>query len=242
MKSIMKISLVFMLALSLPGFRAAAQNQDQSGSSLGDYARHVRKAPGNASKPKVYDNDNLPTKENLSIIGPAPAADNASEEKPAESGSTAASTEAKPNAETKLTTEPKPPSPDGKVDENAASKSSTEEKSAEAGTVKTAEQDDAEKQAAWKQWGDKINSQKEQIDLLARELEVLQREYQIRAAAMYADAGNRLRNQGDWDKQDTQYKQQIADKQKQLDDAKQKLEDMTEDARKAGVPASIREP
>ncbi len=69
---------------------------------------------------------------------------------------------------------------------------------------------------------------------------MLQREYQIRAAAMYADAGNRLRNSGDWDKQDAQYKQQIADKQKSLDDAKQKLDDMKEDARKAGVPDSYR--
>jgi len=77
---------------------------------------------------------------------------------------------------------------------------------------------------------------------LTRELDVLQREYQIRAAAMYADAGNRLRNSGNWDQQDAQYKQQIADKQKALDDAKQKLDDMREEARKAGVPSSVREP
>jgi Spy/CpxP family protein refolding chaperone len=56
---------------------------------------------------------------------------------------------------------------------------------------------------------------------------------------MYADVGNRLRNSGDWDKQDAQYKQQIADKQKALEEAKQKLEDIDEDARKAGVPASV---
>jgi hypothetical protein len=59
---------------------------------------------------------------------------------------------------------------------------------------------------------------------------------------MYADVGNRLRNSGDWDKQDADYKQKIADKQKALDDAKQKLEDIQEDARKAGTPSSIREP
>ena len=75
--------------------------------------------------------------------------------------------------------------------------------------------------------------------MLARELDVLQREYQIRAAAMYADAGNRMRNSADWDKQDAQYKQQIADKQKSVDEAKQKLDDLQEDARKAGVPASV---
>ena len=78
--------------------------------------------------------------------------------------------------------------------------------------------------------------------MLSRELDVLQREYQVRAAAMYADVGNRLRNSADWDKQDAQYKQQIADKQKAVDDAKQKLDDMQEEARKAGVPASAREP
>jgi len=71
---------------------------------------------------------------------------------------------------------------------------------------------------------------------------VLQREYQVRAAAMYADVGNRLRNSAEWDKQDTQYKQQIGDKQKALEDAKQKLEELQEQARKAGVPSSIREP
>jgi hypothetical protein len=76
---------------------------------------------------------------------------------------------------------------------------------------------------------------------LSRELDVLQREYQIRAAAMYADAGNRLRNQADWDKQDTQYKQQIADKQKAVDEAKQKLEELQENARKAGAPTSVQE-
>ena len=59
---------------------------------------------------------------------------------------------------------------------------------------------------------------------------------------MYGDAGNRLRNSADWDKQDAQYKQQIADKQKALDDAKQKQDEMQEEARKAGVPSSVREP
>ena len=98
----------------------------------------------------------------------------------------------------------------------------------------TAPEDEANKATADKQWADKIAGQKDQIDLLGRELDVLQREYQIRAAAMYADVGNRMRNSADWDKQDAQYKQQIADKQKALDDAKQKLEDLQEDARKAG--------
>ena len=90
-------------------------------------------------------------------------------------------------------------------------------------------------------WKAKIASQKDKIDLLSRELDVVQREYKLRAAAMYADVGNRLRNSAEWDKEDAQYKQQIADKQKAVDDAKQQMDDMQEQARKAGAPSSMRE-
>ncbi|HLV86547.1 MAG TPA: hypothetical protein VKV39_06180 [Candidatus Sulfotelmatobacter sp.] len=244
MKRIATIA-IGMLSLAALGLSASAQNQDQnSGSnSLGDYARQVRKSPANGAKPKVFDNDNLPTQDKLSIIGPGPSASSSpdsSAAKPADSGNTSANTS---GADAKAP-EVKPPS--DKPVEGAARTQASEQKapgtaSAESGAPKTGEQDDADKQAAWKQWGDRINSQKEQVDLLTRELDVLQREYQIRAAAMYADAGNRLRNQTDWDKQDAQYKQQIADKQKALDEAKQKMEDLQEEARKAGVPSSVRE-
>jgi len=90
-------------------------------------------------------------------------------------------------------------------------------------------------------WKGKFAAQQDQINLLNRELTVAQKEYQLRAAAMYADAGSRLRDAGEWDKQDAQYKSDIADKQKALDDAKQKLDDMQEEARKAGVSSSVRD-
>ncbi len=236
MKHIACSGIGIILFLGLAGLPSSAQNQapsaaqdSSSGSSLGSYARQVRKDPGTSSKPKVYDNDNLPKDDKLSVVGTPTPTDGSADAKPAESDNATASTsaapaapsagEAKPGTETK-TAEVKPPT----------------------AVVKTAEEDEAAKQAAWKQWGDKIQAQKDQVDLTTRELDVLQREYQIRAAAMYADAGNRMRNEGDWDKQDAQYKQQISDKQKALDDAKQKLEDVQEDARKAGAPSSVREP
>lgn len=197
--------------------QASSTTSASSGASLGDYAKQVRKNPGATSKPKVFDNDNLPKDDKLSIVG------NATETSSEESSTAKTEEQAAPTGENKAQ------APNG-------------EAAAASGTTKTPEQEQADKEAAWKQWGEKISSQKEQIDLLARELDVLQREYQLRAAAIYGDAGNRLRNQADWDKQDAQYKQQIADKQKAVDDAKQKLEDMQEDARKAGVPDSIREP
>ncbi len=104
-----------------------------------------------------------------------------------------------------------------------------------------APQTDAERQKAMDQWKGKIASQKAQIDTLSHDLDLDQREYRLRAAAFYGDAGERLRNSAAWDKEDAQYKQQIADKQKALDEAKKHLDDMQEDARKAGVPASMRE-
>jgi hypothetical protein len=216
-------SRVGLLVLVLTGVSASAQNQapsnspsSSSGSSLGDYARQVRKDPGGKATPKVYDNDNLPKQDKLSVIGqkPTPTSDNTADTTSAQSGSAA---------------------PDNR------DKSGTGEKVPLNSEAKGPE-DEATKQAAAKQWGDKIAAQKEQIDLVGRELDVLQRDYQIRAAAMYADAGNRMRNEANWDKQDAQYKQQIADKQKALDDAKQKLDDLQEDARKAGAPTSVSEP
>ena len=98
-----------------------------------------------------------------------------------------------------------------------------------------------ERQKVYDQWKQKIAALKDRIDLLTRELDVTQREYQLRAAAFYADAGNRLRNSGTWDKEDADFKQKIADKQKALDAAKQQLDDMQEDARKSGIPSSARE-
>jgi hypothetical protein len=218
MKHIACSAIGFVLFLGLSSLPAGAQNQapansqnTPSGPSLGDYARQVRKDPGTASsKPKVFDNDNLPREDKLSVVGRTAASAN---DNSAAQSNTAAS-------EAKTESQPTAPS----------------------ATAGQASGDDADKQAATKQWADKLATQKDQIDLLGRELDVLQREYQIRAAAMYADAGNRMRNSADWDKQDAQFKQQIADKQKALDEAKQKLEDAQEDARKAGVPSSVREP
>jgi hypothetical protein len=202
MKHIAYVGFMFALFTVLTGSPISAQTQtttpapDQS--SLGDYARKVHKDPAVKAKPKVFDNDNLPTEDKLSVVG-APLAANAGDGTPASS-------------------DPKDAAPATKP-----------------------EDDQAKKQAEWKSWQDKLSAQKSSIDLASRELDVLQKEYQLRAAAMYADVGNRLRNSTQWDKEDADFKQKIADKQKAVDDAKQKLDDLQEEARKAGVPATMRE-
>ncbi len=187
-------SLTLTLASLAPAqTQSSSQGQDQS--SLGDYARKVRKDTGSPKpKPKVFDNDNIPVTDKLSVVGQKPPDDAAA------------------------------PAEDKDKDKTAAANSND---------------DAAKKQAGWKDWQNKLTAQKDSIDLAARELDVLQREYQLKAAAMYADAGNRLRNEAQWDKQDADYKQKIADKTKAVDDAKQKLTDMQEEARKAGVPSAM---
>ncbi|HEY8670148.1 MAG TPA: hypothetical protein VIL63_04865, partial [Terriglobales bacterium] len=92
--------------------------------------------------------------------------------------------------------------------------------------------------AAWKQ---KVDDQKSKTDLLARELDVTQREYQLRSNAYNSDLSNRIRPSTDWQAEDAKFKQQIADKQKALDDAKAKLSELQDQAHKAGVPNSAAE-
>ena len=189
-------------AQSQPAASQPAQTPASSNQSLADYARTVRKDKKPAI-PKVFDNDNLPTQDKLSVVGNAteasaatPAGDSSSSQNPADPNKPAA---IKPG-------------------------------------------DSAEdRKKIFDEWKGKIDEQKDDISLIARELDVLQREYRLRAAAFYSDAGNRLRDSKDWETQDMQYKQQIADKQKSVDDARQKLEDLQEEARKAGVPTSSRE-
>ena len=174
----------------------------QSSDSLGDYARSVRKEEKKGAA-KKYDNDNLPATDKISVVGNAqPETDNGDTNAP----STADANAAQPG------------------DSSAGSTPD-----AQPGAEKKPEVSDAQK--ANDDWKKKIDEQKAKVDLLAREMDVTQREYRLRAAAFYADAGNRLRGSGTWDKEDAQYKQQIAQKQKALDDAKKALADMQEQAR-----------
>ena len=178
---------------------------------LGDYARAVRKEKKQEKleSGKHFDNDNLPKTDTLSVVGKAA-------DQSAPNSSDAASQAAQDKAQT-----------DQKADD-----------SAKLGESKPGEPA-KERQKMYDEWKKKITAQQEQVNLLTREMDVMQREYRLRAAAFYADAGNRLRNAGSWDKEDAQYKQQLAEKQKTLDTAKEELQDLRERARKAGVPSSM---
>ncbi len=189
---------------------------------LGDYARQARKHKGQqAPTAKVFDNDNLPKNDKLSVVGQPPAED-ADATAPANPDATAAA-----SSDAAAPAQPATPAA-GQGDAANSDK-------------KPADDATAQKQKAFKDWQTKIQAQQDEVDLMTREIDVANREYRLRAAAFYADAGNRLRNASAWDKEDAQYKDQLGEKQKKLDDAKQKLEELREQARKAGVPSSMRE-
>ncbi len=171
--------LIAIGTLLLLGVSAAAAQ------SLGDYARAARKNKTETSSASHhYDNDNLPTGEPLSVVGPSPSDNKAAP-----------------------------------ATENANSASAA----------------NAELQKANDELKRKIDKQKAKIDGLIHELDLEQREERLRAAAFYGDAGERLRNSAQWDKNDAQYKNDIESKQKAIDAGRQELDELQEQARKVGI-------
>jgi hypothetical protein len=174
----------------------AAGATAQSAPSLGDYARKARQnKPQANTASRHYDNDNLPTNEHLSIVGPESAAASATP------GSAPSADAPKPAAA---------PAQDAAVAKTERAKDVLALQS-------------------------KIKEQQAKIDGLNHELNLDQREYRLRAAAFYADAGSRLRNSAQWDKDDAQYKADMESKEKAISAAKEQLEELQEQARKAGM-------
>ncbi len=216
MKRITLLTTLTIFTATLFGTLVMAQD-----APLGDYARQARKQKDRQSpSAKKFDNDNLPMADKLSVVGQAPA-ESPDASAPASNGD--------------------PATPNGDAKAPASTGDSASGQTAEPAEKKPAEDEAARKQKLYKDWQTKIQGKQAEIDGMTRELDLSNREYRLRAAAFYADAGNRLRNAGTWDKEDAQFKEQLADKQKKLDDAKKALEDLQEQARKAGVPSSMRE-
>jgi hypothetical protein len=215
----MKRMFFFWLAAIVITVSGVAGAQSQASSSLGDYARAVKKTKTpEKTTGKVYDNDNLPNNSSLSVVGqtPEPSAD-ADKDKGKDSAPQAKDGDK---------------AADGKTadDKTAAEKKSAELKSGQAAD---------EREKALAAWKTKLDEQKAQISLLSRELDVLKREHDIKATEFNGDTARRLQNPSGFAIEDAKYKQQIAEKQKAVDAAKAKLDAMQEDARKSGAPNSV---
>jgi hypothetical protein len=93
----------------------------------------------------------------------------------------------------------------------------------------------AERQAKADEWNKKIRDQKAKVDSLTHELDIAQREYRLRAAEMYSDPTNRLRNPAEWQSDDAKLKADLDAKQQAVDAAKQQYDTVQEQAHKAGI-------
>lgn len=172
---------------------------------IADVARASRKSKTQqGATTKYFDNDNLPRDQKLSVVGPQPSTD---------ATSSASSASAEPNKEAQPAKE--------------AANAGAAESKAPAAAAKSP----ADEKPAGDAMKTKIEALKQKIDTIGKELDLTEREYRLRAVQMYSDAGNRLRNAEQWDKDDAQYKKEIADKQAALDAAKQELGQMEEQER-----------
>ena len=196
---------------------SVAQSQTQQSQSLGDIARAAKKTKSAPVGSKVYDNDNIPKTTSISVVG----------DEKSDAASDGKKTDSQDQEQTK--------NPDGTAKKDEQTGDKKPEIELKAG------QSAGDRQKALDQWKDKLAGQKDKISLLSRELDVLQREHQLKAAEFYSDTARRTQNPNGFSEADAKYKQQIADKQKQLDEAKGKLNDMEDQARKAGAPNSITE-
>jgi len=88
-------------------------------------------------------------------------------------------------------------------------------------------------------WRKRISDQQAEVERLQREHDVAEREYKVKVAGAYFDAGNMLRDSKKWADDQRKYEGEIANKQKAVDTAKSKLADLQEQARKAGMPPGV---
>lgn len=214
MKRSLSLLAGVVVLMVMTGGILAAQSQTQP---LGDYARAVKKTknpPAANTAPKVYDNDNMPTRTSISIVGDTRSDEASSDQK---------KDDQQDQDKAKDATAKQDDQPKGKKPELKAGQSAEE------------------RQKALDAVKGKLAEQKDKINLLSRELDVLQREHQIKAAEFYANTARRTQNPNGFQDDDAKYKEQIADKQKLLDDAKAKLSGMEDEAQKAGAPNSITE-
>jgi hypothetical protein len=223
----MKRAMQLCLTGAVVAFVMVISAWGQQADNLAQYARQKRQEKQSEPAPKkVFDNDNLPREEHISVVG------NQRDE-----ATTAVNTGEAANTGETHTTDNSAPADQPKDADTGSDKADPSKTKLEVTPGQSAE----DRQKVYDAWKKKIADQKDALDLASRELDVMQREYRLRAAAVYADAGNRLRNSATWDKEDKQYKDQIAAKQKAVDAAKQQLADLQEQARRSGVPAKNRE-
>jgi|KBSSwiStaDraftv2_1062776.scaffolds.fasta_scaffold504949_2 hypothetical protein len=139
-------------------------------------------------------------------------------------------TKQKPQASKTITNEDLPSA------DTAQAAPSTDAKKDDAGEGKAEEKNSAEDKVKQMQdWKARIATQDAKVKDLDREINLMQREYKLRTAVFYADAGARIRDERAWADSERKYQADLSAKQKVLGAERTKLDDLREAARKAGV-------
>lgn len=208
----MKRTLLGALAVAFfaTGVVVAAGAQSSDSSSLGDYARSIRKDKQEAkATAKVYDNDNLPAETKISVVG-SPSAAGANDS--ASAGAAAPNTSSASDANKDNS---------AKGDSSSANTDAAQPPSDDPTKKITPGQSREDRQKAYDAWKDQIDNQRKKIDQMKQEIDA----YQHSTALPWPN--------------NEKYTQGLAEKQKALDQAKATLSDLEEQARKAGVPSSM---
>jgi hypothetical protein len=200
------------IALCLTIALSAVSSAQTSTPSLGDYARAVRQNKPQATKAPAKVYDNDTIPSSTTINVVG----------------SAPQTAADASKNDKNGEQPDVKATDAKSSDKSAVDSKAGEKAAD---KKTAEikpgQSLEERQKAFDAWAKKISDQKKKVDQLARELNDYQHNSTLAQVSLWPET--------------QKYGQGLAEKQKALDQAKTELSDLQEQARKAGVPASVAE-
>jgi len=213
MDRLVKSLLCTMAALLIAAPLACAQTPNEV--SLGDAARAAQARKSRPSpNGKVYDNENLPKGGAISTT----TGDYAGVSTSPSSTRSASSASATTSATTSTSATSAAKDKDGK----------------------DVSQEEADKAAADEMRG-KVAEAKKNIAQLEREVDVMQRENRLKAAAYYGDAGTKLRDGAKYQAEDQKQQETLKAKQDELAAAKAALDQLRDDIRKAGLPSSIGE-
>lgn len=126
---------------------------------------------------------------------------------------------------------------------SAAESASASGAAATAAKAKNGKTPDEEAKAQENEFRQKVGEAKKKIADVEHELDIMQREARLRAAAYYGDAGAKARpeNQAKYLSDEKKYQDDLKAKQDELAATKQALEDLRDQIRKAGLPSSIGE-
>ncbi len=120
-----------------------------------------------------------------------------------------------------------------------AQKTESQKKEAEPDKEKPKAEDPAETQKKLdNEWQTKIAAERAKIESSKRELDLIDREYRLKASSYYADPGNRLRDPKGWQDSEQEYRTKSAELKQQIAEGESKIADMQEEARKAGASHS----